>query len=116
HDRARFDIVGVNTGVDDGSAMRRRLESAFDEFIDASTLTDDEAARVLNEREIDILVDLNGYYGNVRAGILARRPAPIQVNYLGFPGTSGAPYVDYILADRWVIPPVAQRTYSEGVV
>ena len=116
HDRTHFEIVGIGTGIDDGSATRRRLEAAFDEFVDANTLTDGEAARILSEKEIDILVDLNGYSGRARPGILARRPAPIQVNYLGFPGTSGAPYVDYILADRWVIPPADQPHYSESVV
>jgi len=116
HDRAQFEIVGISTGVDDGSAMRRRLETAFDEFVEVGTLTDGEAARVVNEKKIDVLVDLNGYFGRARPGILARRPAPIQVNYLGFPGTSGAPYIDYILGDRWVIPPTAQPYYSESVV
>ena len=115
HDRERFEIVGVSTGAGDGSAMRRRLEAAFDDFVDAARMTDDEAARILREKQLDILIDLNGYFGNVRAGILARRPAPIQINYLGFPGTSGAPYVDYILADRWVIPEDQQEFYSEKV-
>ncbi|MEJ0076507.1 MAG: tetratricopeptide repeat protein [Alphaproteobacteria bacterium] len=116
HDRQQFEIVGVGTGADDDSATRRRLEAAFDEFADVSALSDGEAARVLNERKIDILVDLNGYSGRARPGILARRPAPIQVNYLAYPGTSGAPYVDYILADRRVIPPAHQPYYSESVV
>ncbi|HMK78671.1 MAG TPA: tetratricopeptide repeat protein [Xanthobacteraceae bacterium] len=116
HDRTRFEIVGVSTGASDGSALRRRLEAAFDDFIDAEPISDDEAARLINQKGIDILVDLNAHSGNVRAGILARRPAPIQVNYLAFPGTCGAPYVDYILADRWVIPPDQQQFYSEQVV
>jgi predicted O-linked N-acetylglucosamine transferase (SPINDLY family) len=116
HDRARFEVIGVSTGASDDSDMRRRIEGAFDGFVDASTLSDDEAAGIVREKEIDILVDLNGYSGTVRAGILARRPAPVQVSYLGFPGTSGAPYTDYILADRWVIPDNQQRFYSEKVV
>jgi protein O-GlcNAc transferase len=116
HDRMRFEIVGIATTASDGSAMRRRLEAAFDDLIDACAVSDEEAARLIHEKAIDILVDLNAYSGDVRAGILARRPAPIQVNYLGFPGTLGAPYVDYILADRWVIPHEAQQFYSEKVV
>ena len=116
HDRAHFEVVGIGTGIDDGSDLRRRVIRAFDEFVDASALNDDEAAQVLNEKNIDILVDLNGHYGRARPGILARRPAPIQVSYIGFPGTSGAPYVDYLVADRWVIPPGAQSHYSESVV
>jgi predicted O-linked N-acetylglucosamine transferase (SPINDLY family) len=116
HDRARFEVIGVSSGASDDSDMRRRIEGAFDGFLDVSTLSDDEAARILREKEIDILVDLNGYFGTVRAGIPARRPAPVQVNYLGFPGTSGTPYMDYILADRWVIPDNQQRFYSEKVV
>ena len=116
HDRTQFEIVGISIGIDDGSAIRRRVEAAFDQFIDAGSLSDAEAARVLNEKEIDILVDLNGYSGRARPGILSRRPAPIQVNYLAYAGTSGAPYVDYILADRWVIPPADQAHYSESVV
>ncbi|MGB9365770.1 MAG: tetratricopeptide repeat protein [Xanthobacteraceae bacterium] len=116
HDRTRVEVVGIGTGIDDRSAIRRRIDRAFDEFIDASALNDDEAARALTEKKIDILVDLNGHYGRARPGILARRPAPIQVSYIGFPGTSGAPYVDYLVADRWVIPVDAQRHYSESIV
>ena len=82
------------------SGWKRR----FDKFIDISRLSDAAAAALIAAEEIDILVNLNGYFGESRMGIFAHRPAPIQVNYLGFPGTLGAPYIDYIIADRIVIP------------
>jgi predicted O-linked N-acetylglucosamine transferase (SPINDLY family) len=96
--------------------MRARLETTFDEFIPISHLTDREAAERIRDAEIDILVNLNGYFGKHRMGVFARRPAPIQVNYLGFPGTLGAPYMDYILADRIVIPDAERRYFTEQVV
>src|ERR1700742_1784563 len=96
--------------------MRKRLETAFDKIIDVFPLDDDEASRLLRAEEIDILVNLNGYFGAPRTGIFARRPAPIQVNYLGFPATLGAPYMDYIIADKIVIPESEQRFYDEQVV
>jgi len=116
HDRARFETIGVSLAPDDGSAMRRRLELAFERFVDATVLDDAAAAARLRAMEVDILVDLSGFTQGVRTGILARRPAPVQVNYLGFPGTMGADYIDYILADDTVIPPDHHRFYAERVV
>ena len=116
HDREQFEIVAFDNGQSDGSAMRQRLEAAFDRVIDISRLTDREAAGKILSEEIDIAVNLNGYFGKQRMGVFALRPAPIQVNYLGFPGTLGAPYIDYILADRIVIPGEERRFYSEQVV
>jgi predicted O-linked N-acetylglucosamine transferase (SPINDLY family) len=116
HDRARFDIVGVSTGWNDHSPMRRRLEEAFDTFLDGSAKTDVELAQLMARSEIDIAVDLNGYFGNERTGLFALRPCPIQVNYLGFPGTMGVDYIDYILADRTVIPEDQHAFYVEKVV
>ena len=113
---ARFEIIAVDNGRNDGSAMRGRLEKAFDSWIDISALSDEEAAAAIRAEEIDILVNLNGYFGKPRMGVFARRPAPIQVNYLGFPATLGAPYIDYILADQIVIPQDEQRFYDEKVV
>jgi predicted O-linked N-acetylglucosamine transferase (SPINDLY family) len=115
HDRGRFEIVGFDRGWDDGSALRRRLEKSFDKFVILSHLPNDEAAEKIKSEEIDILVNLNGYFGAESMGIFARRPAPIQVNYLGFPATLGAPYIDYILADRIVIPEEEQDFYTEKV-
>jgi predicted O-linked N-acetylglucosamine transferase (SPINDLY family) len=84
--------------------MRRRLESAFDKFVAIDGLSDAQAAEKIRDQEIDILVNLNGSFGAVRMGVFAQRPAPIQVNYLGFPGTLAAAYIDYLIADRVVIP------------
>ena len=116
HDKSRFEIIAFDTGWSDGGTMRRRLEAAFDKFINLSKLTDAEAAARIKAEEIDILVNLNGYFGVERMGIFARKPAPVQVNYLGFPATLGAPYMDYILADRIVIPVEDEQFYTENVV
>jgi predicted O-linked N-acetylglucosamine transferase (SPINDLY family) len=116
HDKARFETMALSFGRDDGSAMRARLAGAFDRFADVSAQSDSEAARMLKENEIDIAVDLKGYTQDSRPGILAHRPAPIQAQYLGYPGTMGAPSIDYILADRVVIPEASERYYSEAVV
>ena len=116
HDRTRFEIHGFSIGSDDGSPIRKRIEPAFDRFSDLRRMTDLEAASLIRESEIDILVDLNAYTGDNRSGIMAHRPAPVQVNYLGYPGTMGAPYIDYIVADRVVIPESRRVHYSESVV
>ena len=79
-------------------------------------MTDDETARVIADAGIDILINLNGYFGYARNGVFAKRPAPIQVNYLGFPGTLGTDTIDYILADRWTIPENDRLHYREKVV
>ena len=115
HDRERFEIVAIDNGKSDDSAMRRRLEKAFDRFVPIAGLPDDDAARKIRAEEIDILVNLNGYFGAHRMGVFARRPAPIQVNYLGFPATLGAPYMDYIIADRIVLPEQDRSFYTEKV-
>jgi predicted O-linked N-acetylglucosamine transferase (SPINDLY family) len=116
HDRARFELYGVSFGTDDRSGMRARIEAAFDTFVDVRSRTDADVAQVLREADIDIAVDLMGHTTEGRPGILARRPAPVQVNYLGHPGTMGADYVDYIVADRFIIPPGEERHYTERVV
>jgi predicted O-linked N-acetylglucosamine transferase (SPINDLY family) len=116
HDRSRFEVIAIDNSSGGGSAMRRRLEEAFDKILTINQMSDTEAAAAIRAAEIDILVNLNGYFGAPRMGIFARRAAPIQVNYLGFPGTLGAPYMDYIIADRIVIPEDEQRFYDEQVV
>jgi protein O-GlcNAc transferase len=116
HDRTRFEIHGFSIGSDDGSPIRKRILSTFDHFSDLRLMTDREAASLIREAEIDILVDLNAYTGDARSGIMAYRPAPVQVNYLGYPGTMGAPYIDYIVADRIVIPEIQRVHFSENVV
>jgi len=116
HDREKFEIVALDAGASDQSPMRARLEKAFDRWISILGVSDELAADVIRDARIDILVNLNGYFGGARMGIFARRPAPIQVNYLGFPATLGAPYIDYIIADKVVIPPAEQNFYDEQVV
>ena len=116
HDRARFEISAVSLGGDDGSPMRKRMTAAFEHFIDAHELGDDAVADLLRAREIDIAVDLMGYTTNSRTGIFARRPAPVQAHYMGFAGTMGAPFLDYVIADRTVIPDAMRAFYSEKVV
>lgn len=116
HDRNRFETVGISYGGNDGSEMRRRLEQAFSRFFDVHEKSDREIATLLRNLEIDIAIDLKGYTGGARPGILAHRPSPVQVNYLGYPGTMGAPYIDYLIADRVVIPPGERHFYSEQIV
>jgi protein O-GlcNAc transferase len=116
HDRRGFEIIGVSYGPEDASAIRRRLEQGFDRFVEVRNSRDEEVAGLLRSMEIDIAVDLKGYTQNSRPRILARRPAPIQVSYLGFPGTLGLDQIDYILADPIVVPPEHYAHYSEAVV
>lgn len=117
HDRSRFETIAVSLGRDrTGSGMRQRLRSAFERFIDASHMSDLDAAKLLRELQVEIVVDLGGFTTDSGTGILAWRPAPVHVNYLGYPGTLGAPYVDYIIADRFLIPAGSTPHYSEHVV
>jgi len=115
HDKSRFETTAISIGPDSKDDMRKRLERSFDRFVDVRNKSDRDAALAVKELGIDIAVDLQGYTTYCRAGILAFRPAPIQVNYLGYPGTMGAPYIDYILADRTVIPEDQQGLYAEKV-
>lgn len=115
HDKSRFETFAVSIGIDDGSRLRQRVVQAFDHFIDARAMGSLQVARLIREHEIDVLVDLGGYTADTRTDILAYRPAPVQVNYLGYPGSMGTDYHDYIIADRHVIPPEHQSFYSERV-
>ena len=116
HDRQDFEIFGYSASPDDGGAIRERLASAFDRFVDISTTTDQDAARLVHANGIDILVDLNGYTQRARTAVFAYRPAPIQVNYLGFPATTGADFVDYIIVDPFVVPMDQQPFFTEQLV
>jgi predicted O-linked N-acetylglucosamine transferase (SPINDLY family) len=116
HDKPRFETMAISTGPNDGSPMRRRLEAAFDRFVDVTDQDDAAVAGMLHDMELDILVDLNGFTLHGRTPVMARRPSGIQVNYLGYPGTMGAPYIDYIIADRTVIPEAHQPFFDEKVV
>ena len=116
HDKSRFEITAISIGPDDKSELRKRLVDSFERFIDAKTYGDDQIAVLIRELEIDILVDLAGFTRESRTSIFARRPAPIQVNYLGYPGTMGASYIDYLIADQIVIPEDQRDFYAEKIV
>ena len=115
HDRSQFETYAFSL---EGAAdeMRGRLLEAFDHFIDVEGRSDVEIARVARNFAIDIAVDLTGFTKDSRTGIFSYRAAPIQVNYLGYPSTMGADYIDYIIADKTLIPPDSQSCYSEKVV
>lgn len=113
HDRDAFEVYGFCWSPEDGSSLRQRVLDALDHHVPIGKLSDEEAAQAIRAREIDILVDLQGLTAGARPGILARRPAPVQVSYLGFPGTSGMPFVDYVLCDEYVVPPDSARHFSE---
>jgi protein O-GlcNAc transferase len=116
HDRKRFELFGISLGPDDGSEIRRRVVEALDHFHDVRAHDDREVASLLRELEIDIAVDLKGHTKGERFGIFAHRPAPIQVSYLGFPGTTGADFIDYVIADEIVLPFDQQPFWSEKIV
>jgi predicted O-linked N-acetylglucosamine transferase (SPINDLY family) len=115
HDRSRFEVTAFSFGLDTGDAMRRRVAAAFDAFVDVSGRTDADVAQLARERGIDIAVDLKGYSHGGRPGIFALRAAPVQVNYLGYPGTMGAPYIDYLVADATLIPEPQRPHYAEKI-
>ena len=116
HDKAAFDVVAFSLGPDSRDEMRRRLEAACDRVVDVRRMTDLQVAAMARSLDIDIAVDLNGLTDHNRAGIFAERAAPIQVNFLGYPGTMGAPFMDYLIADPWLIPASARRHYAEQIV
>ena len=116
HDRAAFEIYGFSYGADTQDDMRKRLEGAFDRFIDVRTKSDMEIAALARALELDIAVDLAGYTGDARTGIFALRAAPVQASYLGYPGTMMVDYIDYMVADGVMIPEANQAHYSEKIV
>jgi predicted O-linked N-acetylglucosamine transferase (SPINDLY family) len=114
HDRKRFETIGYSCGPDDGTAFSRRIRGAFDRFRDIRTFPSEAAARRIVEDSVDILVDLNGHTRRGRPRIFALRPAPVQVNWLGYPGTMGAERIaDYIIGDPVVTPLAHAAFYSE---
>jgi predicted O-linked N-acetylglucosamine transferase (SPINDLY family) len=116
HDRSRFEVLGFSYGVNDGSETRLRVVAAFDQFHDVALHGDLEVAQLLLELDVDIAVDLKGHTQHGRPAILAYRPAPVQVSYLGYPATMGVDFIDYVLADRIVLPFDQQHSYSEMIV
>lgn len=116
HDRNRFEVFGYALGGDDGSAIRRQIMAGFDRFADLDALDDAAAAAVIAADRIDILVDLVGYLNQARPGILARRPAPLQISWIGYIATMGAPWMDYLIADAIAFPPECDQDFSEALV
>jgi predicted O-linked N-acetylglucosamine transferase (SPINDLY family) len=113
HDRNRFEVYGFCWSPEDRTPLRARIIGAMDHFVRIDQMSDEAAAMAIRAAEIDILVDLQGLTSGCRPNILARRPAPVQITYLGFPGTTALPEVDYVLADRYVIPPEAESFFTE---
>jgi len=116
HDKSKFEIFAFDNGYDDRSEYRYRIENAFGKLFDISKLSDLNAAKLIQAHEIDILVNLNGFFGLPRQGVFSYKPAPIQVNYLGFPGTLGASYMDYLIADKVALPDESKKYYVEKIV
>jgi protein O-GlcNAc transferase len=116
HDRTQFETFGIALGPDDQSEMRLRMKRAFDRFIDVENKSDRDVVRLIRELEIDIVIDLMGFTSGSRPAILTLRSSPIQVNYLSYPGIVGTGCIDYILADRFVIPENHRALFSEPVV
>lgn len=116
HDRSRFDVIGLSTGQKDDSGMRQRMTRAFDKWIDASGQPDAVLQATIRQAGIDILIDLGGHTKASRHFALAGRPAPVQVSYLGYIGASGAPYLDYVIADRYAVPEAEAQNFGEQLV
>jgi protein O-GlcNAc transferase len=116
HDRNRFDVTAFALGPEADDPMRARLVAAFDRFLDVSRGSDAAAVAMARDLKIDIAIDLNGFTAYGRPGLFASRAAPIQVNFLGYPGTMGAPFMDYLIADGTVVPRARQACYAEKIV
>jgi predicted O-linked N-acetylglucosamine transferase (SPINDLY family) len=116
HDRSKYEMTAFSYGPDSKDPMRRRLEKAFDRLIDVRGMPDQDIVLLARSLNIDIAVDLGGFTGDSRTQIFALRAAPIQVNYLGYPGTMGADYMDYLIADSIVVPQAHQHHYTEKIV
>jgi len=116
HDKSRFELIAFSFDAGQQDEMRRRITAAFDTFLDVRMKSDEEVARLSRELGIDIAVDLKGFTEGSRTGIFAQRCAPLQVNYLGYPGSMGAEHMDYLIADKTLIPQESRRHYSEKIV
>jgi predicted O-linked N-acetylglucosamine transferase (SPINDLY family) len=115
HDKKQFELIGISFGPNQDDEMRTRLKKSFDQLIDASAMSDIEIAQLSRHLKIDIAVDLKGFTQNCRTGIFAYRAAPIQLSYLGYPGTMSTNYIDYLIADQTLIPQESQEGYSEKI-
>ena len=115
-DKEKFELTGVFTGTPDGSDLWKRYRCAFDHYLDAKNIPSYELAKLLRAMEIDIAIDLSGHTEGTRLDVLSHRPAPVQMTYLGFPGTLGLPFIDYLIADPRIIPPEQQKHYAEKIL
>ena len=115
-DRDRFDVIGISLGSEDPSELGQRMKRAFSKFIDVSRMSDQAVVQLMRELEVDIAIDLMGYTQGNRTNIFAQRAAPVQVSHIGFSGTMGAEYIDYVIADRIVIPVEDASFFSEKIV
>ncbi len=115
HDRSQFEVFGISIGPNDHSDIRRRLENTFDTFVDAEARDTDDIVSLIRGQGIDILIDLGGFTWGARPEIFAHRPAPVQVSYLGYPGTMGAEYIDYLVADPILVPQAHRASYMEKI-
>jgi len=116
HDRSRFEVTGFSFGPDTQDEMRKRMQGAFDRFIDVRGKSDREIALLARALEIDIAVDLTGFTGDCRPRIFALRAAPLQISYIGYLGTMGAEYIDYLVADATLVPAADQGYYTEKII
>jgi protein O-GlcNAc transferase len=116
HDREKYRVVGISLQPEDRSEVGQRLKRALETFVDTSGMPDQKVAQLICELEVDIAIDLTGHTRNSRTNIFAQRAAPVQVSYMGFPGTMGAEYIDYIIADRVVVPAESASLFSEKIV
>jgi len=116
HDRARFEVVGYDFSPPADDDYRRRFEAGFDRLVPIAAMSDHEAALLIARDEIDIVVDLAGWTKRARPAVLAARPAPVQMQWLGYPGTLGAPWIDYIVADSVLIRRQDERHFSEKII
>jgi len=115
HDKAKFELVAFSFGPNRNDEMRKRVSAAFDQFMDVRNRSDKDIALLSRKLEIDVAVDLKGFTTDARAGIFSYRAAPLQVNYLGYPGTMGAEYIDYLIADGTLIPEASRQHYAEKI-
>ena len=116
HDKTRFEVIAFHFGPLTGDPMQRRIEASVDSFQDVSHQSDYDIAQLSRALGIDIAIDLKGFTQNQRAGIFANRAAPVQINFLGYPGTMGAGYIDYIIADSELIPEESRSYYTEDII
>ncbi len=116
HDKSKFDIFGLSYGIDKKDKWRNEVKNYFTQFKDIHKISDREVVKIGRDLELDIAIDLSGLTGNPRSGIFSNRVAPLQINYLGYPGTTGADYMDYIIADETIIPKENFKYYSEKVL